>query len=538
MNLVCPSSWRALCIGVQGVSCSRPVLSSWTPGIGEASRPAHECIRSFYTPRQIWSAVAKAPTTRFIHTSSARGVIDSASFSTNAPNHAEAVIPPVVKSPANRIKFTKHEIASAFGKHMHLAQGNHLLQLVQEQRLAGTIDEDTPGSRGQKLKALAWLRKAYPVDEEQAIMDRLEREELAALRPKSDSIYGDSVIDQLKKHNLERQAKRDAERAKAEAEAQANLPMATTKALAEREETRAMNVAWVERYRKKAEDAGLKSVPQMSFIRRVGPATLMTLAVVSLCVMFAQNYMPPPRAARIFPNISMAAATVGALIGLNILVWLAWKWPPGWRLMLRVFMLVPSYPYLSSMVGNLFSHQMLPHLATNMAVLWFVGTKLHEDIGRGPFLALYIASGVTASQVFLVYAVLRKNWGMNTLGCSGVLSALLATWLCINHDRGIRIWPLPPDATEALQPLFLLALFIVVDLWRLRRGFGFGKSKPAVEAKIDHLSHVAGYGIGIVAAQFLKVEPRGRQQKESGKPVVEQGKEQIQMVASSSKSGL
>ncbi len=103
--------------------------------------------------------------------------------------------------------------------------------------------------------------------------------------------------------------------------------------------------------------------------------TLMTLAVVSLCVLFAQNYMPPPRAARIFPNISMAAATVGALIGFNIFVWLAWKWPPGWRFMQKVFMLVPSYPYLSSMVGNLFSHQMLPHLATNMAVLWFVGTK-------------------------------------------------------------------------------------------------------------------------------------------------------------------
>ena len=372
MNLVC---WRALCTGLQGASPSRPVLSSWTSAIGEASQPAHACIRSFYTPRQIWSAVTKAPTTRCAHTSSTKGVIGYASFSTNARNHAEAVIPPGVKSPPNRIKFTKDEIASAFGKRMHPAEGNRLLHLVQEQRLAGTIDEDTPGSPGQKLKALAWLRKAYPVDEEQAIMDRLEREELAALRPKSDSIYGDSVIDQIKKHNLERQAKKDAERAKAKAEAEANLPVSTTKALAEREEQRAMNIAWVERYRKKAEDAGLKSVPQMSFIRRVGPATLMTLAVVSLCVIFAQNYMPPPRAARIFPNISMAAATVGALIGFNILVWLAWKWPPGWRLMHKVFMLVPSYPYLSSMVGNLFSHQMLPHLATNMAVLWFVGTK-------------------------------------------------------------------------------------------------------------------------------------------------------------------
>ncbi|KAI4229745.1 MAG: hypothetical protein L6R36_000661 [Xanthoria steineri] len=415
-------------------------------------------------------------------------------------------------------KFSKDEITSIFGKRMDHAEGNRLLQLIQEQRLAGTIDVDVPAPPRQKQKALAWLRRTYPVDEEQAIVDRLEREEQAALRPQeqqSDSVYGDPVIDQIKRRNLARQARENAEKAKAEAESQLELPVSATKALAEREERRSMNRAWVERYKRKAEEAGLNSVPQLSFFRRVGPATIAAVGVIFCCVMFALSYLPPPRAARQFPNISMAAATVGALIGINCTVWLAWRLPPLWVFMNRVFILVPAYPYASSMVANLFSHQHLSHLAANMAVLWFVGTKLHEDIGRGPFLALYIGCGVAASQFLLVYTVIRKNWRLGSLGCSGALSALLATWLYINKEKGIRIWPFPPAATEGIQPLFVLALLVALDLIRLRRRSPLIKYMPGTDTKIDHISHLAGYGSGIVAAQFLRPEPRGKQQNET-----------------------
>ncbi|KAL8854635.1 MAG: hypothetical protein Q9221_000670 [Calogaya cf. arnoldii] len=404
---------------------------------------------------------------------------------------------------------------------MRHEEGNRLLHLVQEQRLSGTIDEDVPAPAGQKQKALAWLRKNYPVDEEQAIIKRLEREERDALRTqeqRSDSVYGDPVIDQIKRHNLARQAKEDAGKAKAKAEALSELPVSTTKAIAERDERRSMNRAWVERYEKKAEEAGLSSVPQMSFLRRVGPATIMAVGVIFGCVMFGLTYMPPPRAARLFPDISMASATVGALIGINVAVWLAWKWPPLWALMNRVFILMPAYPYARSLVGNLFSHQHSSHLAVNMAVLWFIGTKLHEDMGRGPFLALYIGCGVAASQFLLVYTVVRKNWGLATLGCSGAISALLATWLYINKEKGVRIWPFPPAATEAIQPLFVLGFLIAVDLIRLRRKSRLIKYMPGSD-RIDHVSHLAGFGSGIVAAQFLIREPRGTQQKKSGQQV-------------------
>ncbi|KAL8681100.1 MAG: hypothetical protein Q9186_002752 [Xanthomendoza sp. 1 TL-2023] len=391
---------------------------------------------------------------------------------------------------------------------MNVSEGNQLLHIVQEQRLTGTIDdEDIPEFRGQRPKALAWLRKKYPVDEERAIHKRLEREERAALEPRPAQ---KSVFEQMRKRNQAKQAEKDAEDAKAEAEGTSESAISRTRAIAAREERLAVRTAWYEKYRKKSEESGLKSVPQMSFIRRVGPASLTAFAVVSLCVMFAQHYTPPPRAARLLPEVPMAMATVGALISINIAVWVAWRYPPLWLLMNRVCLIVPAYPYASSLLGSLFSHQSVWHLASNMAFLWFIGTKLHEDIGRGHFLALYLGSGVAASHILLVLTVLRKDWPLTSLG------------------KGIRIWPLPPAATEAMQPLYFLAFSILVEYLRLRKKIRLDKLRAKLpldkqtegEIRIDHVTHLAGYFIGILASGFVQPEVRTKQRKsnERGQP--------------------
>ncbi|KAL8984747.1 MAG: hypothetical protein Q9205_001354 [Flavoplaca limonia] len=522
MNVVCLGSWRALCKGLQSVPSSQSHLISWTAAIGDISRPIRQPVRSFFTPKQIHPGATKCLVARLAHLSLSNERSDNACLSTQAGARNAAASPSRVRSLIKSEAFSKDDIASIFGKKVRHDEGNRLLHLVQEQRLSGTIDQETFASPEHKQKALSWLRKTYPVDEEQAIIDRLEREEKTALQSvkhPTESVYGDPVIDQIKRRNLARQAQKDAEKAKAEAKAHLDLPVSSTKAMAKREERRSINRAWLQKYEKKAEEAGLESVPQMTFIQRVGPVTVAAYAVIFSCIMFAMTYKPPSRAARLFPNISMAAATIGGLIGINCTVWLAWKWAPLWRFMHRGFILTPAYPYARSIVGNLFSHQAASHLAANMAVLWFVGTKLHEDIGRGPFLALYVGCGVAASHVLVIYTVIRKNWALASLGCSGAISALLATWLWINREKGVRLWPLPPAATESIQPLFVLISLVALDLVRLRRRSLLAKLIPGDTARIDHISHLAGYGFGLMAAQFLKLEPRIRQQKKNSQHI-------------------
>lgn len=78
---------------------------------------------------------------------------------------------------------------------------------------------------------------------------------------------------------------------------------------------------------------------------------------------------------RLWPQLSMTTATIGALTGVNVTIWLLWKFPPAWRTLNRYFISVPLYPYAVSAVGSVFSHQALKHLATNMAILWLIGSR-------------------------------------------------------------------------------------------------------------------------------------------------------------------
>lgn len=275
-----------------------------------------------------------------------------------------------------RKDFSEDDFKVIFGKPMEPSEANRIIQLVQEQRAAGKIDEEIPGMQRQKEQALAWLRENVPFDEDRAILTRLEREEQDALKPQAQrteqGVYAESVLERIRRHNLaKREKEKEEQEAKAKAESR-SLPLSREQALVQR---RQESAALVKKWKEKAKEDDLTSVPQMSLIERVGPVTLLTASVIFLCVLFAENYSPPSQAARLFPSISPAAATISVLIAMNCVVWYGWRMLSKRKIMMRVFTLVPAYPYASSMIGNLFSHQMFRHLGTNMVALWFFGTN-------------------------------------------------------------------------------------------------------------------------------------------------------------------
>lgn len=100
------------------------------------------------------------------------------------------------------------------------------------------------------------------------------------------------------------------------------------------------------------------------------------MAILGACYHFAQRYQAPAKKDRLWPDIPPAAATVGAIIGVNVAVTIMWKYiPPSWRLLNRFFVVVPFYPSALSMLGSSFSHQSWRHLAMNMCVLGIMGTR-------------------------------------------------------------------------------------------------------------------------------------------------------------------
>lgn len=108
--------------------------------------------------------------------------------------------------------------------------GNRILSVLQGRRLQGTLDLDLPSDITRAVRprtietGLHWLRKNYPVDEDAAIMARIEREEreeeerlqrlaseLGLYKPQSghwgaqlgeaNDIYGKSVLKEVRERN-------------------------------------------------------------------------------------------------------------------------------------------------------------------------------------------------------------------------------------------------------------------------------------------------------------------------------------------------
>ena len=272
------------------------------------------------------------------------------------------------------------EINSIFGLKLGRKEGNDLLRRLQEQRHQGTLDQKLPYPDALIDKGLTYLRAKYPVDEDVAIIERIDREADEGIRlPQVDIGKSPHAVSQFEKLIRENREKREEEEQKVETKVQQGLAEETHKderMVTVRDGTALVQLRpepeWVREYRDKAL---MKEIPDMSALARLLPSSLVTIAVVLGAVLFAQNYKQPSRQARLWPDLPPAAATVTVLIGVNVAVFILWRLPPLWRFLNRNFLVVPAYPHSVSMLTACFSHQSFSHLLANVIPIWLIGTR-------------------------------------------------------------------------------------------------------------------------------------------------------------------
>jgi rhomboid-like protein len=171
-----------------------------------------------------------------------------------------------------------------------------------------------------------------------------------------------------------------------------------------------------------------------SQVRRLLPSILFAGAVTYASYLFALTWTPPDRDARLMSSQTMSHATMFGIVGINLGILVLWRFPPAWRILNRYFIVTPGIVRPLAHLGSTFSHQGLRHLAGNMILLFFIGTTLHEQMGRGDFLALYISSGVLGSVVSLISMVSRGILISSSLGASGAVSGIFAAFCTINPE--------------------------------------------------------------------------------------------------------
>lgn len=59
-------------------------------------------------------------------------------------------------------------------------------------------------------------------------------------------------------------------------------------------------------------------------------------------------------------------------------------------------------------------------------------SQVHDEIGRGDFLAIYMASGVFGSFASLAAHVLAGRLSFTSLGASGAICGIVAAWMMMH----------------------------------------------------------------------------------------------------------
>jgi rhomboid-like protein len=150
-------------------------------------------------------------------------------------------------------------------------------------------------------------------------------------------------------------------------------------------------------------------------------------------------------------------------------------------------------------------------LGVNMFVLFFVGSRLHDEVGRANFLAIYLGSGMLGSFVSLTSWVVRSSFVTSTLGASGALAGVIAAYLWLNKNEAVTLFGLSElmgDDSWLRMPCWL-PLFIMMgaDMYALTKWH-----KGPV--KFDHWAHLGGYFTGIAAAEVIRARATRRKQLE------------------------
>ncbi|RKU40664.1 hypothetical protein DL546_002134 [Coniochaeta pulveracea] len=432
--------------------------------------------------------------------------------------------------PFRRKDLVAHEVITIFGPMMDTDKANHLLRVMHGRRVAGTLDDPevqintVEYTEKQKEDALKYLRHIAPVDEVINAGLRAE-DELRALEEgntaevegekekegagnlgygsrfkvykaadQEDDVYGPSALDKIRKRNEARwqaqKARQEEERRlREEAEAKANPGgLAKIDPNAPRQLSPALQ-KWADKA-----TSDLKEPPQMSAWERLMPSTIFVALVAAGFATYAYFYEPPEQENRLWPDYSPSSATVGALIMMNIAAFCLWRVPPAWGLMNKYFMVVAATPKPFSMVGAIFSHQAASHLLMNTVFLWYLGTKLHDEVGRGDFLATYFAAGSIGFLATLYSLVLAKRFEMMTLGLSGAFYGVATAYFWLHRFDGFKILGLPPDPASGIQGLGFIGLMLALNIAAV-----FSKNH-----RMDYYSHIGGMAVGLICGALME----------------------------------
>jgi membrane associated rhomboid family serine protease len=143
-----------------------------------------------------------------------------------------------------------------------------------------------------------------------------------------------------------------------------------------------------------------------------------------------------------------------------------------------------------TLLTSMFLHGGFMHLAGNMLFLWVFGNNVEEALGRGRFVAFYVATGVVAALAQVAAGYAAGDVLTPMVGASGAISGVLAAYLvCFPSARVLTLVPIFFFIRLIWIPAgFFLGLWFFLQLLPALSGGGGGG--------VAYMAHVGGFVAG------------------------------------------
>ncbi len=158
---------------------------------------------------------------------------------------------------------------------------------------------------------------------------------------------------------------------------------------------------------------------------------------------------------------------------------------------------------------------LVPHLAGNLVLLWYAGSRVETGLGTARFALLTLGA-------LAAYAAIQTVGALEVNGASVFVWAY-APGLAILHRSGLRTDCGPTSGDTAAAPIVLTVMWVVVPLLMTAVPYSFGWSGSPVRAfLVANTFHISATVVGIGGAwawrEQLSSEPSASGTSASAEP--------------------
>lgn len=207
------------------------------------------------------------------------------------------------------------------------------------------------------------------------------------------------------------------------------------------------------------------------------PVAVIVIIAINVLAFFYSKSLDPRSVAQLFHLFGVVPAR---FFEPDWAIWAGYPETVGW----------PIFTYM-------FLHGGWIHIILNMWMLWIFGDNIEDVTGHGWFIVFYLACGVAAVALHMVF---EQTSGIPVIGASGAVAGVMGAYIVLYpHGRVVTLIPI------LFFPIVLrVPSYIFLGVWFLSQVTSGVISQARDSSEVAWWAHVGGFTAGIVLIWLFK----------------------------------